>query len=61
MNVIDKIESEQVKSDVPDFGMKSYFVNTQLSKPTNGWPLGQYRVEIKLGDKLATTAKFVIK
>jgi hypothetical protein len=57
--VIATLEKKVV--DVPDFGMKSYFVNSQLSKPTNGWPLGQYRVEIKLGDKLATTARFVIE
>jgi hypothetical protein len=52
---------EKKVADIPDFGMKSYFVNTQLSKPTNGWPIGKYRVEVKLGDKLATTAKFAIE
>ena len=39
----------------------SYTVNSSLSKPTNGWPVGKYRVEIKLGDKLATTAQFAIQ
>src|SRR5258707_2544741 len=32
-----------------------------FSKPTNGWPVGKYRVEIYLNDELATTAKFTIK
>ncbi|HEY3807705.1 MAG TPA: hypothetical protein VGL61_34210 [Kofleriaceae bacterium] len=39
----------------------SYTVNSSLKKPTNGWPVGKYRVEIKLGDKLVTTAKFAIQ
>jgi hypothetical protein len=32
-----------------------------FSKPTNGWPVGKYRVEIYVNDELATTAKFTIK
>ena len=32
-----------------------------LSKPTKGWPLGEYRVEIYDGDQLATTVKFSIQ
>jgi hypothetical protein len=40
---------------------KSYTVNSFMTKPTNGWPVGKYRVEIKLGDKLATTAQFSIQ
>jgi hypothetical protein len=31
-----------------------------LTKPTKGWPVGKYRVEIYLGDELATTTKFTI-
>ena len=31
-----------------------------FSKPTNGWPVGKYRVEIYVNDELATTAKFTI-
>ena len=31
-----------------------------LSKPTNGWPVGKYRLEIYVGDKLAQTVKFTI-
>ena len=32
-----------------------------LSKPTKGWPVGKYRLEIYVNDKLATTEKFTIK
>jgi hypothetical protein len=32
-----------------------------FSKPTNGWPVGKYRVEVYLNDKLATTVKFTVK
>ena len=31
-----------------------------LSKPTNGWPVGKYRTEIYVNDKLAETLKFTI-
>jgi hypothetical protein len=40
---------------------KSYTVNGYLTKPTNGWPAGKYRVEIKRGEKLVTTAQFAIQ
>ena len=33
----------------------------KLTKPTNGWPVGQYRVELYVGDKLAETVKFKIQ
>jgi hypothetical protein len=32
-----------------------------LCKPTKGWPEGKYRVEIYVGDKLATSVNFTIK
>jgi hypothetical protein len=32
-----------------------------ISKPTKGWPVGKYRVEIYVGDELATKVKFTIK
>ena len=32
-----------------------------FSKPTNGWPVGKYRVEIYVNDDLATKVKFTIK
>lgn len=31
-----------------------------LSKPTNGWPPGKYRVEIFVGEKLVETLRFTI-
>lgn len=31
-----------------------------ITKPTNGWPAGKYRVEMYVGDKLAETVKFTI-
>jgi hypothetical protein len=31
-----------------------------LGKPTKGWPLGQYRLEIKQGDKLVHVERFMI-
>lgn len=32
-----------------------------LSKPNNGFPVGKYRVEIYLGEKLAKTVPFTVK
>jgi hypothetical protein len=32
-----------------------------FSKPTNGWPVGKYRVEIYVNDELATKVNFTIK
>jgi hypothetical protein len=40
---------------------RNYTLNSYLTKPTNGWPVGKYRVEVKLGDKLVTTAHFAIQ
>ncbi|MFE8602438.1 hypothetical protein [Archangium violaceum] len=31
-----------------------------LGKPAQGWPTGQYRLEIKQGDKLVHTERFMI-
>ncbi len=31
-----------------------------LARPKNGWPTGQYRLEIKHGDKLVHTERFMI-
>ena len=42
-------------------GMKNYVVNSKLSKPTAGWPVGRYRVEVSYGDKLVTTARFSVQ
>ncbi len=46
--------------ELPDFGVTSYSLHTQLTKPDAGWPVGKYRVEIKLGDALVTTARFQV-
>jgi hypothetical protein len=35
-------------------------VDFQISRPTNGWPLGQYRLEVWQGEKLLHTQKFQI-
>ena len=32
-----------------------------LSKPTNGWPVGKYHVEIYVNDELVTKVKFTVK
>lgn len=40
---------------------QNYFVNSSLTKPTKGWPVGKYRVEVKRGEKLETTARFSIQ
>ena len=32
-----------------------------LSKPTTGWPVGKYRLEIYVNDKLVTTTRFTIE
>jgi hypothetical protein len=38
----------------------SYSVHTHLTKPTKGWPVGTYRVEIERGGTIETTARFSI-
>lgn len=35
--------------------------NFSLSQPTNGWPVGQYRVELYIGDHLAHTGRFQVE
>lgn len=32
-----------------------------FSKPTNGWPLGKYRVDIYLNEELVASAKFTVE
>lgn len=58
-NTVVSTLNETVKDVQP--GLKNYVVNSQLSKPTNGWPVGSYRVEVSYGDKLVTTARFAIQ
>jgi hypothetical protein len=51
-----KIDEGTLTADENDF-----YGAFSLSKPTKGWPAGKYRVDIYVGDELATTAKFTIK
>jgi hypothetical protein len=51
-----KIDEATLTADENDF-----YGAFSLTKPTKGWPVGKYRVEIYAGDQLATTAKFAIK
>lgn len=36
-------------------------VHFSLSRPTNGWPLGNYKLDVYLNDKLVSTTPFSIK
>ncbi len=51
-----KIDEATLTADKDDF-----FGAFSLSKPTKGWPLGQYHVDIYSGDQLATSVKFTVK
>jgi hypothetical protein len=51
-----KIDEATLTADQEDF-----YGAFSLTKPTKGWPIGKYRVEIYNGDELATTVKFAIK
>jgi hypothetical protein len=50
-----KIDEATLKADQDNF-----YGAFSITKPTKGWPVGKYRVEIYDGDELATTAKFTI-
>jgi hypothetical protein len=50
-----KIDESALTADQDDF-----YGAFSLSKPTKGWPVGKYRVEIYNGDELATTVRFTI-
>lgn len=51
-----KIDEASVAADKDDFvGAFS------MSKPTAGWPVGKYHVDIYAGDQIVTTVKFTIK
>ncbi|MEY3480202.1 MAG: hypothetical protein RIQ71_977 [Verrucomicrobiota bacterium] len=50
-----KIDEATVTGDKDDF-----FGAFSLSKPTNGWPVGDYKVEIYSGDEVVGTAEFSI-
>ncbi len=51
-----KIDEASVTGDKDDFGG-----SFSLSKPTKGWPVGKYHVDIYAGDQVTTTVKFTIK
>ena len=51
-----KIDEGTLAADADNFSAAF-----SLSKPTKGWPVGKYRTEIYLGDKLASTSKFSIE
>ena len=51
-----KIDESMLTADQDDF-----YGAFSLSKPTKGWPVGKYRVEIYNGDELATTVTFTIQ
>lgn len=56
--VIDTFQ-EQVTDVVA--GTATYTVNNRMTRPTNSWPKGSYRIDVKLGDKIVTTARFKIE
>lgn len=74
LTVGDKLRCVWIAEDVGDAAPKNTKVDettlevsdanqqgaASLSKPTNGWPVGKYRVEMYLGEKLAETVKFTI-
>jgi hypothetical protein len=51
-----KIDESTLTADQDDF-----YGAFSLTKPTKGWPVGKYRVDIYNGDELATSVKFTIK
>ena len=75
LNPGDKIRCVWIAEDVGDAAPANYQVNEAstkasetrgfgtftLSRPVKGWPTGQYRAEIYVGDRLAETIKFTIQ
>jgi len=51
-----KIDEASLTADQDNF-----FGAFSLSKPTKGWPVGKYHVDIYNGDDVGTTVKFTIK
>jgi len=43
-----------------DADQDNFFGGFTFSKPDHGWPVGKYRVEFYVGDKLVGTTKFSI-
>ena len=71
----DKVRSVWIAEDVGDAAPKGTTIDEatialekddgsgsfSLSKPTKGWPVGEYRVDICFRDQVATSVKFTIK
>jgi hypothetical protein len=71
----DKLHSVWIAEDVGDAAPKETKIDEKtldaegdtddgvfsLSKPSKGWPVGKYRLEIYVGDELAKAVKFTIK
>lgn len=74
VGVGDKIRCAWIAEDVGDAAPANYQINEtvttagdprpfgtfMLSRPKKGWPIGKYRAEIYVGDKLAETVRFTI-
>lgn len=58
-NTVIRTTNHVAEDMVPE--MVSYTITGSLTKPTNGWPIGKYRVEVKHDGKLVTTARFAIE
>lgn len=70
----DKLRSVWIADDVGDAAPKNTKIDEatvalekdngngafSMSKPTKGWPVGEYHVDIYYGDNVATTVKFKI-
>jgi hypothetical protein len=54
-----KIDEKTVVMPAPRNG--GWTGNATLSRPTNGWPIGRYRVEVYFGDKLVKSLRFSIE
>jgi hypothetical protein len=50
-----KIDEVTLTADEDD-----YYGMFSLTKPTSGWPEGKYRVDIYIGDDIASSAKFTV-
>ena len=75
LNAEDKIRCVWIAEDVGTAAPANYQVSEAstnasetrgfgtftLSRPIKGWPIGKYRAEIYLGDKLAETIRFTIE
>jgi hypothetical protein len=56
-----KIDEKTLAVDANASSDKIWTATNSVSSPTAGWPLGQYKVELYVDDKLATSKLFSIK